>query len=80
MKVRELVPWRALKNALLVLSNFHISHDMGVPLKRNEHRLEPPQDEFLKFNVDGAIFFDIEKIGIGVIVRDKKGKHSLLPA
>lgn len=35
---------------------------------------EPPQVEFLKLNVDGAIFFNLEKTGIGIILQDSRGK------
>ncbi|XP_035540282.1 uncharacterized protein LOC108983774 [Juglans regia] len=35
---------------------------------------EPPPRGFLKLNVDGAMFLNLRKAGVGVVVRDNKGK------
>lgn len=34
---------------------------------------KPPQDRYFKLNVDGALFFDLQEAGVGVILRDSKG-------
>lgn len=34
---------------------------------------KPPAEDFVKLNVDGAIFFNPQKVGIGAIFRDNKG-------
>lgn len=34
---------------------------------------EPPLKGCLKLNVDGAIFFDLDKTRVGCLVRDSKG-------
>ncbi|XP_042979946.1 uncharacterized protein LOC122310130 [Carya illinoinensis] len=34
---------------------------------------QPPQDGFLKFNVDGTMFSELKKAGIGLVLRDSRG-------
>nr|POE54006.1 hypothetical protein CFP56_35183 [Quercus suber] len=37
-------------------------------------RWSPPPTPSLKFNVDGAIFAELQSVGVGVIARDWNGK------
>lgn len=37
----------------------------------------PPQDGCYKLNVDGALFADLERAGVGFILRDARGKAIL---
>ena len=34
----------------------------------------PPPEYVFKINVDGAVFVDQKVVGVGVIIRDEKGK------
>lgn len=36
-------------------------------------RWQPPHTGSFKLNVDGALFYDLQEAGIGVIVHDSKG-------
>ncbi|KAF5470679.1 hypothetical protein F2P56_011176 [Juglans regia] len=37
-------------------------------------RWKPPSSSFLKLNVDGAVFADGNKAGVGLVLRDENGK------
>lgn len=49
--------------------NQHILHVMQSPIET----WEPPPVDFVKINVDGAVFQQCGEIGLGVIVRDANG-------
>lgn len=42
--------------------------------KPSYFKWEGPPIDFLKLNVDGAVYFDLQKAGVGTIVRDHEGK------
>lgn len=53
------------------------SHQVGNPIPKTKLKLSccwrPPPEGFLKLNVDGAMFFNLQKIGIGAILRNSNG-------
>ncbi len=49
----------------------------GSPSKevpRREIRWKPPEGGWVKENMDGAVFHDIQKVGIGVVIRNDLGE------
>lgn len=47
---------------------------LSLPNLKNGCKWIPPPDDYLKFNVDGAMFFDRKKAGIGAIIRSTHGE------
>ena len=36
--------------------------------------MAPPQNGHFKINVDGAVFSELKAVGVGVVIRDDKGR------
>lgn len=72
-------PLEAFKQATYISSSSLVSPNCRTnpAASSNQHSWEPPQVNFVKIDVDGAIFYDLEKARIGVIVRDRRGQAIL---
>lgn len=48
-----------------------------VPIsqQKTSYSWQPPPTDFLKLNVDGAMFYDQHKAGVGIILLDTKGGY-----
>lgn len=44
----------------------------------SKYRWSVPPNNTLKLNIDGVLFFDLNKAGLGIILRDHKGEIILL--
>lgn len=42
-----------------------------------DFKWEPPPVDFFKLNMDGAVFFDFQKVGVDFIIQDHGGKTLL---
>lgn len=72
MKKRD-SPNEAFEGGLAVVLNYQQSHPHNQ-VKKRPIKWEPPPLNFLKRNVDGALFFDHKKSGIGCLLRDHQGQ------
>lgn len=61
-------PIEAVERALSMMTSYQPSLTArSFPMMR-DYKWEPPPIDFLKLNVDGIVFFDLEKASIGFIV------------
>ncbi|XP_040987683.1 uncharacterized protein LOC121235401 [Juglans microcarpa x Juglans regia] len=52
-----------------------VRHQLGLPNSKNLlYRLSPLPEDSLKLNIDGALFFDLNKAGMGTVLRNHMGK------
>ncbi|KAF5443558.1 hypothetical protein F2P56_036105, partial [Juglans regia] len=72
---RELItPFAAANMALSLYKSFSAFKGFNVTEGKNHFRWCPPSSDFLKLNVDGAVFLGDTKAGIGMVLRDSTGK------
>lgn len=45
-----------------------------MPLPQKLLNWTPSLADYVESNVDGALFFDLDRAGVGVIVQDERGK------
>lgn len=64
----------AFEKAISILSNFQASPQQNVAQKQKVMKWEPPLIGCHKLNVNGALFFDLQKSSIGCVIRDHSGK------
>lgn len=72
LKVHEgnIKPYETFELALSVLRNYQASWLMKNPPQQKGTNLKPPPIGSFKLNVDGALFFDIQKVCVGFICSD----------
>lgn len=63
----------AVKNALSLQQWYNKMRPVPIACIRDQAKWCKPPPKFVKLNVDGAIFFDYLRAGIGLILRDDKG-------
>lgn len=62
------------ERAISMLTNFQNNKQQGEVLKLKTIKWDsPPLDQY-KLQVDGALFFNLKKVGIGCVVHDSSGK------
>lgn len=68
-------PLEAFERVASMSSNYNDSHAKNTN-RRKELKWKPSFIDFLKLNVDGVVFFffNLQKAGIGCIVRDHSSK------
>lgn len=72
---KNILPHTSIKIALsLKLSYWKLGLIKTIKKTENSHCQSPPLDSFLKLNVNNAMFFDLNKTGIGAILRNSKGR------
>ncbi|XP_042988759.1 uncharacterized protein LOC122316293 [Carya illinoinensis] len=68
-----LSPWIAVNSALSLYNSFtDLSSSIAIDV-RKACKWQPPQEGFLKLNVDGVVFLELKKASIGLVLRDSKG-------
>lgn len=71
---KNIEPCEAFKSILSMLRNFQGNCLLNNPLQQEGTKWEPPPIGSVKLNVDGVLFLDIQKVGIGFICLDHVGK------
>ncbi|CAI9756749.1 unnamed protein product [Fraxinus pennsylvanica] len=67
-------PRKIADNALGMLESFNKARKTNCAQIRKHFKWTPPDLNFLKLNVDGATFQELEKARIGAVLRDSFGK------
>lgn len=67
-------PLEVFESSISMLTNFQNSLKKSEVLKSRALRWDPPSLDYLKLDVDGALFFNLQKAGIGCVVHDNNGK------
>lgn len=73
MKKKNDSPKEAFEGGMAVLLNYQQSHPHNQ-VKQVLIKWDPPPLDFLMLNIDGALFFDLQKVGIGCLLRDHQGQ------
>lgn len=68
------VPIVAIERTLSIMASHQLSLAARSPPMDRSYSWVTPPDDYLKLNVDGAIFFEFEKVGVGFLVGDHKGE------
>lgn len=72
---KNILPHTSFKISLsLKLSYCKLGLIKTIKKTENSHCRSPPLGSFLKLNVNNAMFFDLNKTGIGAILRNSKGE------
>lgn len=64
---------QAIVEYALYAEKIYSNRDKHVTIQKETCCWKSPPPDFVKFNVDGAIFYDQHKIKIGITLRDDKG-------
>ncbi|KAF5450596.1 hypothetical protein F2P56_030930 [Juglans regia] len=74
MEKNLIQPSQVINHALSLHKSFNDLRSSSTQIAKRMCYWEPPPRGFLKLNVDGAMFLNLRKAGVGVVVRDNKGK------
>ncbi|KAF5455283.1 hypothetical protein F2P56_024878 [Juglans regia] len=76
MQMEQLLlqPDQVIKHSLSMHKTFTDLRSSSTQSAKRVYSWNPPPRGFLKLNVDGVVFSDVRKAGVGVVLRDDKGK------